>query len=114
MFIGAPIIIEELLKLDHIVRLPGFHPRKFTHNLDLRAHLRCRGKTSTHAQTSHIVRGGQTRDIRALDWRPSLVVFDLQSQLLIFYKQLECIVSMMAALDCDFCMFPSVSGIDQI
>ena len=114
MFVEAPIIIEKRLKVEHLARLPGFCPKIFTDHLDLRAHLRCRGKTSTHAQTSGIVRGGQTRGIRALDWRPSLVVFELQSQLLIFYKQLECIVSMMDALDCDFCMFPSVSGIDQI
>ena len=106
MFIGAPIVIKKRLKVDHLARMPVSYPTKFANYLDHRAHLGCRGKSSTRVYTSVIVRGEEPCDIRALDWRPGLVVFHLQSQLLISYKEPKRIVPMLDALCCDACISP--------
>ena len=103
-----------------------FRQQVFTSaQLDISAHHGCRRKTSTCAQSSVSVLDWDTRYIHAVGWCPGEVVFSLQSQLLVSYKQpkrivpiwdaLGCEISkriapMLAALDDDFCMSPEVSS----
>ena len=114
MLIGAPIIIENRLKVDHPARLSICRQKEFTTHVDFRAHLKCRRNTSTRAQTLPIVRSWGPKDIRALDWCPSAVVLTLHFQLLIFHKQPKRIVPMWDTLQCDVCTLPKVSGMGQI
>ena len=81
-------------------------------HVDLHAHLGGRRNTSTDAHALESVGCEKTKDIRALAWRPGLVVFHLQLYLYIFDKQPELIDQIWVVLDCDFCMLPEMSCVD--
>ena len=59
-----------------------------------------------------IVRIREIRDIRALCWYPGMIVHHLSFSLNIFYKQPQRIHSIWDVLQCDFCMFVKMSGMD--
>ena len=113
MLTRAPTVIEKCLNVDYPVCLSIFRQKEFTTHMDLRVHLRCREKASTHAHTSPGVRIWEGRDVRALGWCPGAIVLSLQFQLLVFYKQPKHIVPIWDALECDFCTLPEVSGMGQ-
>ena len=74
MLVGAPITIEELLKVDHFAIVALLRPKSNSVvYVDLRADLRCLRKISTYAQSSVSVRSGEIKDIRALGWCPGPV-----------------------------------------
>ena len=56
------------------------------------------------------VRIGEIRDIRALCWRPRVIVFHLYFSLHIFYKQPHRIRAIWNILQCEFCMLAEMSG----
>ena len=61
------------------------------------------------------VRIGELRDIRVLDWYPSVIVshlYHLYFSLDVFYKQPQRIRPMWDVLQCDFCMLAKMSGMD--
>src|SRR5258708_14529949 len=62
--LGAPIMIEKLLRVDPVASL-FLLPRDMPNpHLDLRAHLGCRRNLSTYAQASVIVCRGEERTYR--------------------------------------------------
>jgi hypothetical protein len=74
VLVGAPIMIEQSLKVDHFAALSVLRPKEMTAPcLDLRAHVRCRRNTSAYALHSVSVHSGETRAIRALRWCPGPV-----------------------------------------
>lgn len=83
-----------------------------TFHLDLNAHLGTRRNISTYAQASASTHFKGTKDIRALDWCPGLVVCRRHFSLLIFNKQPQLILQFWDVLEYNFCMLPEMSGMD--
>ena len=54
----------------------------------------------------------EAENIRASDWRPRPVGLDLQLALLIVYKQSQRTVQLWNVFECNFWMFPKLSGMD--
>jgi len=80
--------------------------------LDLQAHLGCRGNISAYAQDLSSSYSEKTRGIRALGWCPGQVVFPLQWNLLISYKQPQLILQPWDVLQCNCYMLPEMSHLD--
>ena len=79
---------------------------------DLSADLGCRGNISIHTHPPFSVRIGEIRDIRALCWCPGAIVIRPNFSLHIFYKQPQCIRPIWNVLQCYFCVFAKMSGMD--
>ena len=79
---------------------------------DLRANLGYRRNPSAYASHLVSVHGAETRDIRALGWCPGESVIRLEICLLVFYEQLQGILSIWDLLQYNFCMLLEMSGKD--
>lgn len=85
MGFGGPVIVEQLLEVNHFASVFLLHPRKVTtRGLYLHAQLGYRRNVSTYAQASDGVCNEEMKDIQPLRWCPSLVVFPLQFSRLTF------------------------------
>ena len=79
---------------------------------DLSPDIGCWRNDSIHTYLLVSARNEETRDIRALSWRPGLVVFPLYFPLHIFYKQPQRILQIWNVFQYDICALAEMSSMD--